>query len=103
MGDVDERDAHLMLDALELYLHLLSQLQVERAQGFIEEQDTRVHYQRPGERDTLLLAAGEHRGPVALPAGHAYQFERLARLLVTLGLSDFALLEPVADVVKHGH
>src|SRR5262249_40813349 len=56
-----------------------------------------------GERDTLLLPAGEHRGPGALPARHADQFERLAGLGVALGLVDLALLEPVRNVVQHGH
>ena len=39
VGHVDERDADLALDALELDLHLLAQLEVERAERLVEEQD----------------------------------------------------------------
>ena len=38
VGDVDERDAQLRLDGLELQLHLLAQLEVERAEWLVEEQ-----------------------------------------------------------------
>jgi hypothetical protein len=103
MGDVDEGDPHLVLDALELYLHLLAELQVQRAQRLVQEQHPRIHHQRAGERDALLLAAGEHRGPVLLPAGHLHQLERFPRLGLALRLADLALLEPIGHVVQHGH
>ena len=67
VGDVDEGDADLVLDALELDLHLLAELQVERAQRLVQQQHPRVHHQRPGQRDALLLAAGEHAWAGASP------------------------------------
>ena len=103
MGDVDEGDAHLVLDAFQLYLHLLAQLEVQRAQGFVKEQHPGVHHQRPGQRDPLLLPAGEHRRPVVLPTRHAHEFECLTGLGVPLRLADLALFEPVRHVVQHGH
>src|SRR5215813_1973623 len=45
VGDVDEGDPDLLLDPLELYLHLLAELQVECAQGFVQEQHARPHHQ----------------------------------------------------------
>ena len=42
VGDVDERDAHLALDALELELHRLAELEVERAEGLVEQEDARL-------------------------------------------------------------
>ena len=59
MGDVDEGDADLGLDALELQLHLAAQLEVEGAERLVEEQHLRVVDQRAGDGDALLLAAGE--------------------------------------------
>ena len=56
---VDERDADLALDALELDLHLLAQLEVERAERLVEQQQPRAVDDRARERDALALAAGE--------------------------------------------
>ena len=57
MGDVDEGDPDLDLDPLELELEALAQLQIERAERLVEEQDVGPVDERPGERDPLLLAA----------------------------------------------
>ena len=59
VGHVDERDPDLALDPLELELHDLPQLEVECAERFVEQQRARVVHQRAGQRDALLLAAGE--------------------------------------------
>src|SRR3954452_13585054 len=39
VGDVDERDAEVALERLQKTLHLLPQLQVERAERLVEEED----------------------------------------------------------------
>ena len=57
--DVDERDADVVLDRLELELHLLAELQVERAERLVEEEHARLVDERARERYPLLLAAGE--------------------------------------------
>jgi hypothetical protein len=56
---VDERDADVVLDPLQLELHLLAELQVERPERLVEEEDAWAVHERAGERDPLLLAAGE--------------------------------------------
>ena len=66
MRDVHERDADVLLDALELDLQLLAQAQVERAERLVEQQRARPVDERAGERHALLLAAGELAG-LALP------------------------------------
>ena len=48
---------HVVLDPLQLELHLLAQLQVERAERLVEQQHARPVDERAGERDALLLAA----------------------------------------------
>ena len=42
--------------------HLADELGVERGGRLVEQHELRVHRQRPGDGDALLLAAGELRG-----------------------------------------
>ena len=59
VGDEDERDPDLVLDRLQLDLHLLAQLQVEGAERLVEQQHLRTVDERAGQRDALALTAGE--------------------------------------------
>src|SRR6516165_1255722 len=55
--DVDHGDADLAMDALDLDLHLLAQVLVERAQRLVEQKHIRIEHEPARERDALLLAA----------------------------------------------
>ena len=79
VGHVDERDPDLLLDALELDLHLLAELEVERAEGLVEQQDRRPVDERPRERDALGLAAGDLGRLAALEARQLDELEHVAR------------------------
>ena len=79
MRDVDERDPDLVLDALELELHLLAELEVERAERLVEQQHARVVDERARERDALLLPARELARLAALAAREVDELEDLAR------------------------
>ena len=79
VGHVDERDPDLLLDALELDLHLLAQLEVERAERFVEEQDGRLVDQRAGEGDALRLAAGDLGRLAAFEARQLDELEHVGR------------------------
>ena len=57
--DVDEGRRELMLQQLQLDLHALAQLQVERAERLVEQQHVRLEHHAARDRDALLLAAGE--------------------------------------------
>src|SRR6266542_5301063 len=57
--DVDEGDADVVLDRLQLELHLLAELEVEGAERLVEQKHARAVDQGTGEGDALLLAAGE--------------------------------------------
>ena len=59
VGDVDECDVGALLDGAQLGPHMLAQLQVERRQRLVEQHDLGLDRERPGDRDALLLAAGE--------------------------------------------
>ena len=63
--DVQEGQTHLGLDRLELELHLTAQLEVERAERLVQQQERRAVHDRPGQRHALLLTAGQlTRAPV---------------------------------------
>ncbi len=61
MGHEDEGDPGIPLDALELELHGLAQLEVQRGERLVQQQSGRPVDQGPGERNPLLLSAGELR------------------------------------------
>ena len=62
VGDEDEGDAERLLQRLQLVLHLLAQLEVERAERLVEQQHLGLVDQRAGQRDALALAAGQLAG-----------------------------------------
>ena len=102
--DVDEGDADLALDALELDLHLLAQLEVERAERLVEQQHLRAVDDRPRQRDALALAAGELRRLARAEVAEAHHRERLlgaARGARSRG--DLLDAQAVLDVLAHGH
>src|SRR6185295_14834148 len=57
VSDVDETDPKSPLQALEFELHLLSELQIERGEGLVEQQHSGFQYKRASERNALLLSA----------------------------------------------
>lgn len=70
---------------------LLAYLGVEGAEGFVEEQDLRLHRQRAGQGDTLPLAAGEL---LWIAVGEPVELHHVEQL-VDLGL-DRGLARPLA-------
>ena len=87
MRDVHEREADLGLDPLELELHLAAQLEVERAERLVEQQHLGTVDDRAGQRDALLLAAGELRGLAVGEVAELDQLERVVDLLLELDSS----------------
>src|SRR3990170_5051683 len=75
--DVDERDAHFLLDLFELDLHLLAELQVESAKGLVQEQDTGPVDEGPGQGDALALAARQLRRLSTIQALEANHAQRI--------------------------
>ena len=100
VGHVDDGDSQVLMDVLDLVLHLLPELLVEGAQGLVHQHQGGLEDQRPGHRDPLLLAARElgrappaetgkldHlqrlRDPLArLVARHATHFQREEEVLL---------------------
>ena len=100
MRDVDERDADLVLDALQLELHLLAQLQVERAERLVEQQHARMVDERPRERDALLLAARELARLPLLEQAEPDELERVAHALLQLAAAQLLAAQPEGDVLE---
>ena len=61
VGDVHHGDTEALVQVLDLHLHLLAQLLVQRAQRFVHQHQLRLEHQRAGERHALLLATGKLR------------------------------------------
>ena len=96
--DVHEGEADLGLDPLELDLHLPAQLEVERAERLVEQQHRRAVDDRPGQRDALLLAAGELG---RLAPGHLAELDQLERRLdLRLHLLAAATAQAERDVLE---
>ena len=91
MGHVDEGDAHLLLDALELDLHILAELQVQGTQRLVQKQHLGPVHQSPGDGHPLLLAAGEGVGLAVLKALEADDLQHFHDPLVDLLLGNFYL------------
>ena len=75
--DVDERDPDLLLDPLELDLHLLAELEVEGAERLVEEEDARPVDDRAGQRDALALPARELQRLALAEADEPHDRKRL--------------------------
>ena len=82
MGDENEGNADLLLDPLQFPLHLLAQLQIQGAEGLVQQQDVRLIHQGAGDGHTLLLTAGK-LGDVAL--GIAFQVHQGKHTVDLLG------------------
>ena len=94
VGDEHEGDAGLALDLLELDLHLLAQLEVERAERLVEQQHRRPVHQRAGERDALALAAGQLAGLALAVVAETDPVQRLGRARRRSALPTFLTLSP---------
>ena len=64
-------------DPLHLLAHARAQVRVERGEGLVEQHDLGLDRERPGERDALLLAAGELVGVAALESAEPDELEQL--------------------------
>ena len=101
MGDVDEGQADLLLDALELDLHLPAQLEVEGTERLVEEQDVGPVDQGPRQRDALLHATGELVRLLAAGVAELDEVEGVLRLGLEVLVT--AAPQPEGDVVHDAH
>ena len=98
----DQGHAEILLDLLQLELHLLPQLAIERAERLVTEQDGRLDHQRPGQRHALLLPAGELRRAAGFVAGQFDAGQRGGDPLGDLRLREAAHPQAEGDVLGDG-
>ena len=100
---VDEGRTELVLDSLQLQLHLLAQLHVECSERLVEQERSRPVDERACERDTLLLAAGELARAATLQPFELDDPQHLVDAIFVLSLWNVLHLEPERDVVVDRH
>ena len=78
VGDDDHRHVHLAGQRLHDVEHFADEFGVERGCRLVEQHELRLHGERAGDGDALLLAAGELRGVGVDFVGEADAVEQLA-------------------------
>ncbi len=101
--DVHERRLRARLDLLELELHLLAQLEVERAERLVEQQGRRLVDERAREGDALLLAAGELSRLALLHPLQAHRAQRGSDARAHIVTAHALDAQPERDVLEHAH
>ena len=101
--DVHERGAKGGLQLLQLDLHVLAQLQVERAERLVQQQERRLQHQAARNGHALLLPAGELVDTLRLRPGQAHAFEHLRDPPCDLVARHAAPRQAVTHVVAHRH
>ena len=100
--DMDEGDADVVLDRLQLELHLLAELQVEGAERLVEQEHARAVDERAGERDALLLAARELARLALVEAGEPDEPQDLGHAPLDVLAADPAAAQAEGDVLEDG-
>ena len=81
MGHINKGDAQLLLQPLQLQLHLLAQLQIQRPQRLVQQQHLRSVHQRSGNGHALALAARHLADPPLFEALQLHGAQRLGQPL----------------------
>ncbi|MNM86824.1 hypothetical protein D3C81_989880 [compost metagenome] len=103
MGDENKGDPQLALQLFQFALHLFTQLEVQRAQRFVQQQHPRSVHQRAGQCDPLALATGKMR---RLTLGHETQRHAVQRLLCScqpFTFGDALHHQSIGDVFQYRH
>ena len=101
MRDVDAGDAELALDLADLPPHVDAEFGVEVRQGFVEQQHRRLHDQRTGQGDPLLLPAGQLVGRTVFQVGQADEGEDVHHFGSDIVRFHFFDFQTVGDVFEH--
>ena len=101
MRDVNEGDAGAPLQRAQLLLKFLAQIEVERGQRLVEQQDLRFVHERAGQGHALLLTAGELRGLARGEFGDADQFHDATHARFDFCARNFFHAQAEGDVLSH--
>ena len=101
MGDVDEGDVHLALETFELELHLFAQFEVQRAEGFVQQQHARLVDQAARNGHALLLPARKLVDAAALEAFQADDLQHFQHFGADLAFRRLFQPQAKGDVLEH--
>ena len=99
--DIDKGDAGALLNAFQLDLHVLAQLEVERTERLIEQQHARLAYQRTRDSDTLLLTAGQAGYIAVFKAAQTDQLEHFRGLAFDIRAVQFFDVQTERDILRN--
>ncbi len=98
--DQHGRDPGSLENLLHLFAHLPPHVRVQIAEGLVQQEHDRLGRERAGDRDALLLAAGEFVGVPVLQVCQTDEVQR--RRDHARGRLWFQALQPERDVLGHG-
>ena len=103
MGDEQHREADIVPQRLQFFLHVAPGQRVERGERLVHQQHRRLHGERARDRDALLHAARQHVRIDVLEARQVDLGEHRARMLGRLILRH-ALVDEQREqhVAEHG-
>jgi len=104
VGDVDEGGSETVLELLQLHLHVLAQLQIQRAEGLVEQEHVGFQNHGAGDGHALLLPAGKLRNALGAVARQADALQRVLHLAGDFRrrLKHHVDGTPVRRFVEHG-
>ena len=91
------------MQMLDLVLHGLAQLLVQRPQRLVHQDQLGLEHQRPGQRHPLLLAARHLRRAAVRERPELHHVERPRHPRRDVGLRDAANLERERHILPDGH
>ena len=101
MGDIDEGDAHGLLDALKFVLHVFAQPHIQRPQRLIQQQHLGTVHQGAGNGHPLLLSTGQGRHRALLKPLQVDDIQHLHDPLLDLSLRQLLHPQTEGDVLIH--
>ena len=101
MGHEDKGDTERLLQALQLFLHLLAQFEVESTERLIEKQHFGLIDEGASQRDALSLSAGKLARLACAITGQLDQFQHVLGGTVSFGLSGAPHHQPIGHIVKN--
>ena len=106
MGHIDEGDLHLLLNPLQLVLHILAQAHVKRPQRLVQQQHPGAVHQGPGDGHPLLLPAGQGGHRALLKALEVHRLQHLHHPVVDHPFGELRLASAAVrfgDAQAEGH
>lgn len=103
VGDKDRGQAQSLLDVADLLPQRFADAGVQRRQGFVQQQDARLHHQRARQCHALTLTAGQFVRVVLFLAAQCHQADHVGYLARNLAARQLLQLQAEGNVLFHAH